>query len=77
MTDHSVTICVRLLNEGVETARPVPAQSLGEQIYKILLPEDYDPEDEEWEFLPGETVRCEQTEWNEKGSINLATEKVG
>lgn len=76
MNNNLTTICVRLLNEDVETARPAPAQLIGEQIYKILLPDDYDPEDEEWEFLPGDIVRCEQTEWNEKGSINLAIEKI-
>ncbi len=77
MTDTFTTICVRLLNEDVETARPVPAQSLGEQIYKILLPEDYDPEDGELEFLPGDTVRCILTQWDKEDPINLAIEKIG
>lgn len=77
MTENITTIFIQLLNEDVATARPAPAQHISRDIYKILLPDDYDPEDEEWEFLPGDTVRCEQTEWNEKGAINLAIEKIG
>ncbi|MET0155762.1 MAG: hypothetical protein ABW189_06645 [Rickettsiales bacterium] len=76
MKNDIETIYVQLLHEDVTTARPAPAERVGKQTYTILLPEDYDPEDEEWQFLPGDTVRCERTHWNEKGAINLAIEKI-
>ncbi|MES2983757.1 MAG: hypothetical protein V4735_01050 [Pseudomonadota bacterium] len=59
MTQNMVTIHIKLLDEGFETAKRAQALVLGNDAYKILLPADYDPEDEKWEFAPGDIVRCE------------------
>lgn len=47
------TIYVRLLDEGTDVFRPSPAIALGGDVYELLRPEFYDPEDERWEFEPG------------------------
>lgn len=62
MTPEMTEIHVRLLNEGVDTVKRVPARALDNNEYRIILPEDYDAEDEEWEFTPGTIVRCEEVE---------------
>lgn len=51
------TIYVRLLDEGTDVFRPVLAKSVGEDIYELLVPHEYDSEDEQWEFQPGSRVR--------------------
>lgn len=76
MTTETLQIRVMLLNEGVTTAKVAPAKSLGNGVYEILQPHDYDPEDEEWEFTPGDIVRCElQSEGWEKPLL-MAVEKI-
>jgi len=52
------TIYVRLLDEGTDVFRPVSAKSLGGDMYELITPHDYDPEDEQWEFKPGSRVRA-------------------
>ena len=52
-------IYVELLDEGVETWRPVLAIREGGEIYR--LPEEQD-ENEKWAFPPGSRVRCEARE---------------
>lgn len=52
------TIYIQLLDEGSTAYRPTLGVLVSEAIYRILPTEDYDPEDEVWEFLPGDTVRC-------------------
>lgn len=54
------TIYIQLLNEGSIAYRPVPALQIENNIYKVLGFEIYDPEDEEWEFLPGSYVLVEE-----------------
>lgn len=58
MTER-VTVYVRLLDEGVPVLRPVPAVALSPGICRLERTDDYDPQDETWEFLPGTSVRCE------------------
>jgi hypothetical protein len=41
------------------TIRPTSAESLGHGRYRLLPTDDYDPEDEEWQILPGTVVICE------------------
>ena len=53
-------ICVQLLNEGSVAYRPVSAYLIEKNIYKIDGSECYNPEDEEWEFLPGMYVLVEE-----------------
>ena len=51
-------IYVALLDEGTEVWRPVPALKVGESVYVVLRPDDYDPEDERWQYPPGSVVEC-------------------
>ena len=53
------TVYVKLLDEGVDVWRPVTAEVLRDGTYRLEPTEGYDPEDEQWEFLPGSVVRCE------------------
>ena len=53
------TIFVSLLDEGVDVWRPVSAEHIRDEVYRIVG-EPPDPEDEKWEFLLGELVRCRQ-----------------
>ncbi len=53
-------IYVRLLDEGVDVFRPVPAERIGEFVYKLNGYDFHDPDDEIWEFLPGTTVVIEE-----------------
>lgn len=53
------TVYVKLLDEGVDVWRPVPAEVLGQRQYRLLPTDNYDPDDEIWEFLPGTAVICE------------------
>jgi len=54
----TVTVYVRLLDEGTDVYRPTLADRTSEGFYRLRATEDYDPEDERWEFLPGLVVRC-------------------
>jgi hypothetical protein len=54
---NQVTVYVRLLGEGTEVFRPSPAVALGEGVFRLIQPGDYDPEDEEWEFVPDSLVK--------------------
>jgi hypothetical protein len=76
MSENVVEIHVMLLNEEFMTARATKAKALANGMYEVLRPDDYDPEDEEWEFVPGTIVRCE---WQPKGwqkPLLMAVEKV-
>jgi hypothetical protein len=57
---EKVQIFVRLLNEGTEVSRPTTAVLLDDGSYQLLPPENYDPNDEHWEFLPGQKVLAEK-----------------
>jgi hypothetical protein len=64
MSDHQgnfETIYVKLLDEGTDVVRPVPARRLSEGIYEVLPTANYDPKDESWEFSPGSKVAVQQT----------------
>ncbi len=50
-------VYVKLLNEGTEVWRPASAISIGNGCYKLTGTDIFDPEDEEWEFLPGNHVK--------------------
>lgn len=53
------TVYVRLLDEAVHVWRPVPAAPLGGGRYRLLDLDGGIPSDEQWEFLPGVAVECE------------------
>ncbi len=67
-------IFVCLPCEGVDVWRPVAAIHLHDDVYKIPC-EVAVPEDEKWQFLPGDTVRCAQRTLDE-GPALVAVEKV-
>lgn len=51
-------IFVSLLDEGVDTWRPVQAEHLRGSVYRILE-QPYDRDVEIWQFEPGDMVVCE------------------
>jgi hypothetical protein len=55
-----VEIYVRLLEDGTACSRPTQALVLGNGLFKLLPTDNYDPDDEHWEFLPGATVRVKE-----------------
>jgi hypothetical protein len=67
-------IFVRLPDEAVDVWRPVLAESLGDERYRIL-DQPYDHEDERWEFEPGDEVVCELIDSSEE-RILAATGKA-
>lgn len=58
----SEQIYIQLLNEGTTVYRAVSATKVCNNIYVIDDSEIYDPEDEEWEFLPEEKVQVAEKE---------------
>ena len=58
MKEHTTTIYVYLLIEGTEVWRPVTAEVIENQLFKITS-ENCDPGDEKWQFNTGDVVRCE------------------
>lgn len=56
---HIITVFVSLLEEGVDVWRPVSAEHVRDDTYRIVG-EPPDPANEKWKFLPGELVRCRQ-----------------
>jgi hypothetical protein len=67
-------IFVYLPDEQVEVWRPVQAEHLRENVYKIVE-QPYDEEDETWQFEPGDEVVCELIDSNE-GRILAATRRA-
>lgn len=53
-----VVVYVPLLNEGTDVVRPVTSVRLGPDVYQLHVPDEYDPDLEEWEYPPGSTVQC-------------------
>ncbi|GGG95204.1 hypothetical protein [Silvibacterium dinghuense] len=68
------TVYVRLLNEGTPCSRPTSAVHLKNGAYSLLPTADYDSNDEEWEFVPGSIVFCEEA--RDGGSAFLRAEKL-
>ena len=48
----TTTFYVYLLDEGTDCRRPVSAEHIRDDVYRIVG-EPPDPEDEKWEYLPG------------------------
>jgi hypothetical protein len=53
-------IYVKLLNEGTEVYRPVPAKRISESVYFIPDTATYNADDETWEYPPGSRVQVTQ-----------------
>ncbi len=65
----TTTILVSLLDEGTAVWRPVDAEHLRDDIYRIVgSPAD---ETEKWQFAPGSVVRCREHTFSagEKGVV--------
>ncbi len=54
-------IYVNLLDEGTNCWRPVNAERVQDNCFKITSVNP-DPEDENWQFTTGTVVRCEEKE---------------
>jgi hypothetical protein len=68
-------IYVRLLDEGTDVWRPVNAEYIRSDIFKILPNPDYSSLDESWEFLPGTLVKCKM-EVHDGKEIRVAYEQA-
>ncbi|MCA9320620.1 MAG: hypothetical protein KDB53_07790 [Planctomycetes bacterium] len=69
-----VQIHVSLLDEAVEVWRPVFAEDLGGDVYRIAE-QPYDRDLEIWQFEPGDVVVCRRVDSSE-GRILAATKKA-
>jgi hypothetical protein len=66
---QTITLYVRLLDEGTNCWRPTQAELVKEGIYRLLPTTNYNPDDESWEFLPGTLVRCQTLMLSEGSKI--------
>ncbi len=66
------TVHVELLDEGTQCWRPVLAEPLGDDRYRLIGEQ---PEDETWPFSVGDIVRCEMRELSD-GRALVAVAKV-
>lgn len=72
-----VQIYVQLLDEGsIEVFRPVQAIAISKNEYKILGFDDYDPETETWEFVPGTVVSARMAEDDKGDKFLVATKRI-
>lgn len=58
-TEATMVVYVRLRNEGTTVYRPVEAAAMRDGIFLLGGFDCYDPDDEEWEFVPGQKVFAE------------------
>lgn len=68
----SAEIYVALRGEGTDVWRPVKAHHISGDLYRII---GTVPDDEEWEYQPGDLVRCRWREFA-NGSGLLAVERM-
>ena len=68
------TIYVQLLDEGTDVWRPVSAELVSIETYRIVG-DAPDPETERWEFAPGDLVRCRHQQLS-GGECLVAYERV-
>jgi hypothetical protein len=71
---EKTVIYIRLLDEGVSVTRPIYAEILGDNIFRVLPAENYNSGDETWEFTPGMVVRCEKRKSPEGKEALVAVE---
>jgi hypothetical protein len=71
-------IHVLLLDEGVDAWRPVDAVRVGAESYRItsdMAAAEY--EEEKWEFVTGDIVRCTKRVRANGEEVMIAVEKIG
>lgn len=67
LTGKEVSIYINMVGEGMNVLRSVRAEHLGRDFYIIV---DDMPADENWEFVPGQVVRCKKKSLsNGKGMV--------
>jgi hypothetical protein len=66
-------VYVALLEEGTDVWRPVVADVAGLGLFRLL---GSVPEDESWQFQPGEVVRCAERVLS-GGPVLVAVERAG
>ena len=76
-TDTEVVVYVRLLDEGTDVWRPVPATALSDGTFRLLEPNGYDPNAEKWEFPPLTKVRCVTRKFTGSGEGLVAVARIG
>lgn len=69
---NAIDVCVEVIDEGVETWRSTQAVALPNGLFKLLQPDNYNPEDEFWDFLPGAEVRLEKRQNGKDAPVLLA-----
>jgi hypothetical protein len=73
---NTVTVYVALLDEGVDVWRPVQAEPLGADLYRLT---GAPPADEAWPFAVGDVVRCDvrtlSGDWGRREPVLVAHEK--
>jgi hypothetical protein len=57
-TSTDAAVYVRLLDEGTDVWRPVPALAFPDGTFQLTKPEGYEPDAELWEFSPDARVKC-------------------
>lgn len=75
MASSTEEIHIRLLDEGVDVWRPTQGLRVGPMTFKVLPTPEYDPEDENWEFVPGTVVVCERRTLSE-GPVMAAVRRA-
>jgi hypothetical protein len=68
------TIYMYLLDEGTPVWRPVQAETLGDNLYRVIGPV---PDDEVWEFPPGSTVRGQMKTFSDGHEALVAVTSPG
>tara|TARA_R110000868_G_C10880914_1_gene762953 strand:+ start:1421 stop:1645 length:225 start_codon:yes stop_codon:yes gene_type:complete len=72
-SSEEIEIFVPLLEEGTEVWRPVKAESLNNDLFKII---SINESDETWEFTTGQTVKCITKTFADGKSGLVAIERV-
>jgi hypothetical protein len=73
LTMELAEIFVELLDEGTGCWRPVAAQRLGSNLFLIV---GTIPQEEVWQFQPGQTVRCAEHTFSDGSRGLVAVERV-
>jgi hypothetical protein len=73
---NKATVYVALLDEGVDVWRPVQAEHLGDDLYRLTGEQ---PDGEAWHFATGDVVKCKERtligDWGRPGPVLVAYEK--
>jgi hypothetical protein len=67
------TIYVELREEGTPCCRPVEAEYLGDELFRIVGEK---PDDEIWAFSPGDVVKCKLRAFQEGSPQLVAHERI-